>query len=203
MSVWECCFDTLESVRFVGNLLVCKYLRDAHTQIKMHRLDGRFVRAVNLPGIGTATGFEGRPQDTETFYTFSSFNIPARTYRYDLVAGEAKLFQEPKTRFNPDDYEVQQVFYAGKDGNVYKPTSNGGWSQYDNSKGSWSGASSGERSTSGSWAGTSSSGERSTSGGWSGSSTASSLDRDQSARYGGSQSFGGSRGGGGGGFHGR
>jgi prolyl oligopeptidase len=107
---------TLEGVNFVGNLLVCRYLKDARTQVKLHRLDGRFVREIDLPGIGSAAGFGGRPQDTETFYTFTSFNIPGRTYRYDLVTGESKLFREPKVRFNPDDYEVRQIFYASKDG---------------------------------------------------------------------------------------
>jgi prolyl oligopeptidase len=82
----------------------------------MPTLDGRFVRELDLPGIGTAQGFGGRPQDSETFYTFTSFNSPGRTYRYDLATGENKLFREPKIRFNPDDYEVKQIFYPSKDG---------------------------------------------------------------------------------------
>jgi prolyl oligopeptidase len=107
---------TLQSVHFVGNLLVCNYLKDAHTQIKMHRLDGRFVREVELPGIGTAGGFVGRPADTETFYTFTSFNDPGAIFRFDLLTGKSELWSRPKLKFNPDDYEVQQVFYASKDG---------------------------------------------------------------------------------------
>jgi prolyl oligopeptidase len=107
---------TLQNVHYVGNLLVCSYLKDARTQVRMHTLDGRFVRELDLPGIGTAQGFGGRPQDSETFYTFTSFNSPGRTYRYDLATGENKLFREPKIRFNPDDYEVKQIFYPSKDG---------------------------------------------------------------------------------------
>jgi prolyl oligopeptidase len=108
--------STLQSAGFVGNLLICRYLKDARTQVKMYRLDGRPVREVELPGIGTATGFDGRPQDTETFYTFTSFHVPGRIYRHDLITGRSTLFHEPKTRFNPDDYEVHQVFYKSKDG---------------------------------------------------------------------------------------
>ena len=106
----------LQSVHFVGNLLVCSYLQDAHTQIQMHRLDGQWVRTVELPGIGTAGGFGGKATDTETFYSYSSFNDPGRTYRYDLLTGKSELFREPKVKFNPDDYEVKQIFYASKDG---------------------------------------------------------------------------------------
>jgi prolyl oligopeptidase len=108
--------STLQRVNYVGNLLVCRYLKDARTQVKMHRLDGRFVREVELPGIGSANGFGGRPQETESFYTFSSFNSPGRTYRYDLITGKSTLHREPKVKFNPDDYVVKQIFYASKDG---------------------------------------------------------------------------------------
>jgi len=108
--------STLENVGYTGNLLICHYLRDARTQVKMFRLDGRFVREVEFPGIGTALGFGGRPTDTETFFTFTSFNSPGRTYRYDLITGKSDLFHEPKVRFNPDDYVVQQIFYKSKDG---------------------------------------------------------------------------------------
>jgi prolyl oligopeptidase len=106
----------LQGVGFVGNLLVCSYLQDARTQIQMHRLDGQWVRSVELPGIGTAGGFNGKPSDTETFYTFTSYNTPGRTYRYDMLTGKSELFREPKVKFSPDDYEVKQVFYESKDG---------------------------------------------------------------------------------------
>ncbi len=107
--------SALQSVGYVGNLLVCSYLKDARTQIEMHRLDGTFVRSVDLPGIGTAGGFNGKASDTETFYTFTSYNTPGRTYRYDMVTGKSELFREPKVAFKPDDYEVKQVFYKSKD----------------------------------------------------------------------------------------
>jgi prolyl oligopeptidase len=108
--------SALQGVGFVGQLLVCHYLKDARTQIEMHKLDGKWVRSVELPGIGTAGGFDGKSTDTETFYTFTSYNTPGRTYRYDMTTGKSELFREPKVAFNPDDYEVKQVFYESKDG---------------------------------------------------------------------------------------
>jgi len=38
-----------------------------------------------LPGIGSAGGFGGKREDTETFYSFTSFTTPATIYRYDMV----------------------------------------------------------------------------------------------------------------------
>jgi prolyl oligopeptidase len=108
--------DNLRGVNLVGNLFVTHYLKDAKTQVKLYETDGALVREVELPGIGTASGFGGRRADTETFYTFSSFATPPSTYRYDLVTGKSTLFRRAKVKFNPDDYEVKQVFYSSKDG---------------------------------------------------------------------------------------
>lgn len=108
--------DTLESVSLINNQLVLGYLKDAYTQIKIHDLDGKFVRNVELPGIGSAGGFGGKRDDTETFYSYSSFNTPPTIYRYDMKTGKSELFRESKVKFNPDNYEVKQVFYNSKDG---------------------------------------------------------------------------------------
>ncbi len=108
--------EPLESVSLVGNRFICSYLKDAKTAVKVYEVDGKFVRDVELPGIGTASGFGGKREYTETFYTFSSFATPTRIYRYDIITGESKLIREAKVKFSPDDYEVKQVFYSSKDG---------------------------------------------------------------------------------------
>jgi prolyl oligopeptidase len=95
---------------------VLTYLKDARTQVKMHELDGKFIREVQFPGIGTASGFGGKRTDTETFYSFSSFATPPSVFRYDLLTGESKLLRRAAVKFTSDDYEVKQVFYSSKDG---------------------------------------------------------------------------------------
>ncbi|HEY4263584.1 MAG TPA: S9 family peptidase, partial [Schlesneria sp.] len=108
--------ETLVGADIVGNQFVLTYLKDARTQVKMHELDGKFIREVQFPGIGTASGFGGKRTDTETFYSFSSFATPPSVFRYDLLTGESKLLRRAAVKFTPDDYEVKQVFYASKDG---------------------------------------------------------------------------------------
>ncbi len=107
--------ETLINADLVGNQFVLTYLKDAKTQVKLHAVDGKFVREVAFPGIGTAAGFGGKRTDTETFYSFSSFATPPSIFRYDLLTGESKLLRQAKVKFNSDDYEVQQVFYSSKD----------------------------------------------------------------------------------------
>ena len=117
---WETVIPETESVltgvNFVGNQFVASYLEDASTRVRMYRPDGSFVRSVELPGIGTASGFGGERTDTTTFYSFSSYATPPSIYAYDLITGESTLFKRAGVDFNPDDYVVEQKFYTSKDG---------------------------------------------------------------------------------------
>jgi prolyl oligopeptidase len=108
--------ETLESVGLLNNQFVADYLQDARSAIKIFELDGSFVREVELPGIGSAGGFNGKRHDTETFYSFTSFTTPATIYRYNMVSGKSEVFRQPEVDFNPDGYETKQVFYHSKDG---------------------------------------------------------------------------------------
>ncbi len=110
--------ETLESVSLLNHQFVADYLKDAYTQVKIFDLTGAFVRDVDLPGIGSAGGFGGDRTDTETFYSFTSFTIAPRIYRYNLTTGESTLFREPTIPFDPDAYETQQIFYPSKDGTL-------------------------------------------------------------------------------------
>jgi prolyl oligopeptidase len=108
--------ETLSGAGTVNNQFVLNYLRDAASAVRIFDLGGRLVREVELPGLGSAGGFGGKRSDTETFYTFTSYTVPGRIYRYDLPTGTSTLWREPKVDFNPDTYETKQVFYASKDG---------------------------------------------------------------------------------------
>ncbi|MEH1846626.1 MAG: prolyl oligopeptidase family serine peptidase [Nostoc sp.] len=108
--------ETLESVGILNNQFVADYLKDAHSQIKVFDLKGTFIREVELPGLGSAGGFGGKRNDTETFYSYTSFTTPGTIYRYDMVTGKSTIFRQPEVDFNPDDYETKQVFYQSKDG---------------------------------------------------------------------------------------
>ncbi|KAB2671512.1 MAG: S9 family peptidase [Verrucomicrobia bacterium] len=107
---------TLTGASVVGERLVADYLKDAHSVVRIHRLDGTFEKEVELPGIGSAGGFGGRRGDTETFYGFAGYTVPGRVYRYDFTTGKSTLWRAPKVGFNPDDFETKQVWVTSKDG---------------------------------------------------------------------------------------
>ena len=99
-----------------GGYIFANYLVDAKTSIKQFDTKGNMVREVELPGIGTAGGFGGELEDTELYYTFTSFTYPSTIFKYNIDSGESTLYSQPQVDFNPDDYETKQVFYESKDG---------------------------------------------------------------------------------------
>ncbi|MBL8763833.1 MAG: S9 family peptidase [Phycisphaerae bacterium] len=108
--------ETLQGVGMVGDYFFASYLKDAKTQVKQFDLAGKLVREVQLPGIGTAGGFAGKRDESETFYSFTSYNVPGVVYRYDVKSGQSTVWKQPSVKFNPDDFTVDQKFYASKDG---------------------------------------------------------------------------------------
>jgi prolyl oligopeptidase len=107
---------TLEWVQYTGGRFFAGYLVDAHSAVRVHRKDGTFEREVELPGLGTAAGFGGRSDDTETYYAFTSFTDPGSVYRYDIASGASTVWHRPALAFDPDDFETVQVFVPSKDG---------------------------------------------------------------------------------------
>jgi len=108
--------DVLDNVSLVGGRIVAEYMQDAWSVIKIFDLEGNAVGAVDLPGIGTASGFNGKADDPETFFSYSSFNSPGVINRLDVLTGEVEIFKAPDVAFDPNDYVVEQVFYPSKDG---------------------------------------------------------------------------------------
>jgi len=108
--------ETLEGVDVVGDRFLATYLKDAHTVVRVFDLAGKHLRDVDLPGLGTASGFGGKRKDTETFYSFTSYTTPSTVYRYDVEAGRSTVWRKPELKFDPSAYETVQVFYPSKDG---------------------------------------------------------------------------------------
>jgi prolyl oligopeptidase len=108
--------EVLDGVRIVHGTFVADYLEDAHTRIALFDGEGRHMRDLPLPTLGSVGGMSGRPQDDELFYTFTSFLYPPTIFRYDFATSETSVFKAPAVDFDPARYETRQVFYSSRDG---------------------------------------------------------------------------------------
>jgi prolyl oligopeptidase len=108
--------NVLQSASLAGGKVVLDYLKDAHSHVEVFNYDGTFDYVLELPGIGTSDASSGKKNDPEAFYSFSSYNTPGEVYRYDFNTKTSTLYYRPEVKFNPDAFQVDQVFYPGKDG---------------------------------------------------------------------------------------
>ena len=108
--------ETLDTAILSGRQILVSYLKDAHAAAAVYSLDGKARREVALPGIGAAVWSPAEQNETELFYSFTTFTAPAALYRFDTKTGKSTLVRESKLSFDPSQYETKQVFYSSKDG---------------------------------------------------------------------------------------
>ena len=108
--------EVLEQVTTGGGFLFAGYLKDASTKVYQHTYSGKLLREIKFPGIGTASGFNGKKNDKEFFYSFNSYVFPPTIFRYDIQTGKSELFRKSEAKFNPELFETKQVFFKSKDG---------------------------------------------------------------------------------------
>lgn len=106
----------LEDAKLAGGKMFVTYMQDAASKVYQYSQEGKLENEIELPGIGTASGFNGKEEDTELFYTFTSFTFPSNIYKYDINTGESSLYEASQVNFDPEEYETKQVFYTSKDG---------------------------------------------------------------------------------------
>ena len=107
--------NVLNNADVINRQLILTYSQDASDHAYLYGLDGRQIREVKLPSVGSV-GFTGDEHEPECFYTFTSFTVPGTIYRYDLSTGESTLYAKPNVKFQQEDYTSEQVFFQSKDG---------------------------------------------------------------------------------------
>jgi prolyl oligopeptidase len=91
------------------------YLVDAISKVKQFDRNGKMVREISLPGVGSASGFSGKKEDKNIYYSFTNYTTPSTIFKMDPVSGNAEVYKKPEVLFNSEDYESKQVFYNSKD----------------------------------------------------------------------------------------
>jgi|TARA_R110000851_G_scaffold333364_1_gene512505 prolyl oligopeptidase len=99
-----------------GGNIFANYMVDAVSKVMQYDYDGKLIREVKLPGVGSAGGFGTKKEEKELYYSFTNYVTPGSIYKYDIASGNSELFIKPEIDFNPENFESHQVFYTSKDG---------------------------------------------------------------------------------------
>jgi prolyl oligopeptidase len=108
--------DVLSMVTFCGDKIICNYLHNASSALRVFDRNGHLIKELVLPEIGTVGAVEGRKSDTLAFFSFQSFLRPNTIYVLDINTLSFQVFKSPKIDFNADAFITEQVWYPSKDG---------------------------------------------------------------------------------------
>lgn len=108
--------ENVLSVSEAGGYFFGKYMKDAISLVKQFDKTGKMVREIALPGKGTVSGFGGKKEDKDIYYSFTNYITPGTIYKYNVASGKSEIYQKPKVKFSQEDYVSEQVFYTSKDG---------------------------------------------------------------------------------------
>ena len=93
-----------------------EYMVDAISKVLQYDFDGNLIREVKLPGLGSSSGFDGKIDTNELYFSFTNYNTPSTSYQFNPKDGTYDSYWTPAINFNSIDYESKQVFYNSKDG---------------------------------------------------------------------------------------
>ena len=116
---WKDCIAETEQVLSPSTgagFIFANYMKDAVSVVKQFDYDGQLIREIQLPGLGTASGFSGKSEDAVLYFSFTNYVTPSTTYQFLPVDGKSSIYVKPKVDFVSENYSSKQVFYASKDG---------------------------------------------------------------------------------------
>ncbi len=99
-----------------GGYFFAEYMVDAVSKVFQYDFDGKLIREVKLPGVGSAGGFGGKKDAKEMYFSFTNYNTPGSLYKFDPKSGKYESYWKPSIDFNADAFTSKQVFFTSKDG---------------------------------------------------------------------------------------
>lgn len=110
--------SVIQGAWHIGGKFIINYMENAHSRIKVFDNNGHYLHDLDMDQIGSITGFYSGPDDSITYYSYTSFTTPPVIYEYNVSENISTVYKRPHVdnSINPDDYQVEQVFYNSKDG---------------------------------------------------------------------------------------
>ena len=108
--------ENVLSISTGSEYIFANYMVDAVSKVLQYDYDGKLVREIELPGIGSAGGFGGKHGDKELYFSFTNYSTPGTIYKLNPNEGEYEVYWTPKMEYNGDNFESKQVFYTSKGG---------------------------------------------------------------------------------------
>jgi len=114
--------DQLLDAVLCGGRLVCHYLHDASSNLRVYELDGAHVRDIPLPALSALAGsprehegIAGRPTSNLVHFEVTSFTQSGSQWAHNIATGETALVR-PSSAPIEGPFVTEQVFVTSDDG---------------------------------------------------------------------------------------
>jgi len=108
--------SAIQDTAAAGGRLFVRYSENVVPKVRIFEPSGKSVGEISDPSIGTVSNVAGDWDKKEGFYTYQSYVVPSKIYRYDIATGSRSVFAETHVPIASDRYEVEQARYPSKDG---------------------------------------------------------------------------------------
>ncbi len=111
-------YAILDGPELARPVLVVSRTRHAVSEVSVHDLaTGEFLRALDLPGIGTVGGIGERPEGGhEAWFGYTDNTTPLMIYHYDARDGAVRVWATAPGAVQVPDVTTRQITFASRDG---------------------------------------------------------------------------------------
>lgn len=106
----------IEEFSPVGGNLFVNYLKNVASHVEIFSPDGRHLKDLAFPTLGSVSSVSGRWESKAAFFEFSSFHIPTTIYKYNVASGTQEVWARLGVPVDSGKFELLQVWYKSKDG---------------------------------------------------------------------------------------
>jgi prolyl oligopeptidase len=106
----------IQATSLAGGRIFVRYLEDVKPRVVAYDSDGVKRDEIAFDTLGAVTDIRGSWTSPVAFFSFSSFHVPPTIYQHDVASGQRSVFARQNVPLNPDDFVVEQLWYASKDG---------------------------------------------------------------------------------------
>mgnify|MGYP001296692786 FL=1 len=99
-----------------GGYFFARYIADVITKVIQYDMDGVNMGEIELPGLGTASGWSGKKDQEVLYFNFTNYHSPSQIYSYNPKTKTSIKYWEPQIDFDSNDYKSEQIFYKSEDG---------------------------------------------------------------------------------------
>lgn len=104
-------YNVIDFAGIFDSVIVVAYMEEAFDKLKLLDLDGKLIKQIELPTMGSISAISGRVDDSLMFISFSSYIYPTTILTYDFATGIITPLEEAELEYDFTPYVTRQITF--------------------------------------------------------------------------------------------